>query len=615
MQQEKNPSARKKYTGLNRIFRSSSIQMLLDKVDDGTFRDFWQDWKWIFSFSKKYKKVIALYTLLGVGSTTLSLISSVVSKYMIDIVTGYKFDKLAYLAVVMVLSTAFSLIFSSVVNRFALKLSIYVNNDIQAEIFDKIIDADWICLREYANGDLLNRFNNDVSIVSKNAVKWLPDLVITVYNFIATLSVILYYDVTMAFIALISAPFLLFSSRYLIRKSRQYQEKVMCLNSEKMSFETETFYNVDTIKSFGITEYYSKELRKWQQRYKDYNLEYNMFSIKTNVALSVLNTAISFLSFGYCLFRLWTGSITYGTMTLFLGQRTKFSSSFDALLSIIPGMLNSSVSAHRIRELVELPREVHYPEEARQMERHSEDGFSIEMRNVDYAYDQDSRVLHKGNFYARPNEIVALVGGSGEGKTTMLRMFLGLIRPDKGKVVLTDSKKNELEMNADIRKFFSYVPQGNTIMSGTIAQNMRMVKEDATDEEIVEALKIACAWEFVSKLPDGINGKLGEKGKGVSEGQAQRIAIARAVLRNSPILLLDEATSALDVAAERSVLQNIIKQRPNKTCIVSTHRPSVLSMCSRVYQVTETAIVELDEIQREALNKEMEDFNASGNYE
>lgn len=609
MTDKKDSSEKVTYTGWNKLLRSTNLQMILNKMDDGTFRDLYQDWKWIFSFSKKYKKVIALYTVLGIGSTTLGLVSSVVSKYMIDIVTGYQFDKLGTLALTMILSTVLSIVFSSVVSRYSLKLSIYVNNDIQAEIFDKIIDADWIYLKEYANGDLLNRFNNDVNSVSKNAVKWLPDVIITLYNFTATFAVILYYDVTMALIALISAPFWLFSSRYLIRKSRKYQERVMRLNSEKMSFEAETFHHVDTIKSFGITDYYSRELKKWQNRYKDYNLDYNLFSIKTNIAMSVINTGIYFIAFGYCLFRLWTGSITYGTMMLFLGQRSKFSHSFDSLVSIIPSMLNSSVAAHRIRELVELPREVHMPKETKAMEKNLEDGFSVEMRNVSYSYDSDSKVLRKGNFYAGPNEIVALVGGSGEGKTTMLRMFLGLIRPDKGAVVLSDSKGQELEMNADIRKFFSYVPQGNTLMSGTIAQNMRMVREDATDEEIEEALKIACAWDFVSKLPKGIYGKVGEKGKGLSEGQAQRIAIARAVLRDSPILLLDEATSALDVVTERMVLRNIIKQRPNKTCIVSTHRPGVLSMCNRVYRVTERSVTELDDQQRAALNKEMEEYH------
>ena len=150
-------------------------------------------------------------------------------------------------------------------------------------------------------------------------------------------------------------------------------------------------------------------------------------------------------------------------------------------------------------------------------------------------------------------------------------------------------------MNADTRHLFAYVPQGNTILSGTIAENMRMVKEEATEEEIVEALKIACAWDFVEKMPDTINSSIGERGKGFSEGQAQRIAIARAVLRDAPILLLDEATSALDVATERKVLRNIIRQKPNKTCIVTTHRPSVLTMCQRVYRVMDTKVTEVPE--------------------
>jgi ABC-type bacteriocin/lantibiotic exporter with double-glycine peptidase domain len=139
------------------------------------------------------------------------------------------------------------------------------------------------------------------------------------------------------------------------------------------------------------------------------------------------------------------------------------------------------------------------------------------------------------------------------------------------------------------------VPQGNTLVSGTIADNMRMVKEDATDEEIIEALKVACAWDFIEKMPDQINAVVRERGRGLSEGQAQRVSIARAILRDAPILLLDEATSALDVATERNVLRSIIQQRPNKTCIVTTHRPSVLNMCRRVYRVMDTEVTELDE--------------------
>ena len=177
----------------------------------------------------------------------------------------------------------------------------------------------------------------------------------------------------------------------------------------------------------------------------------------------------------------------------------------------------------------------------------------------------------------------------------MIRLILGLIRPEEGKTYLKAADGSSVEMNADTRHLFAYVPQGNTILSGTIAENMRMVKENATDEEIIEALKISCAWEFVERMPEGIDSNIGEKGRGFSEGQAQRIAIARAVLRDAPILLLDEATSALDVTTERKVLRNIIKQKPNKTCIVTTHRPSVLNLCQRVYRVMETQVTELSE--------------------
>lgn len=177
----------------------------------------------------------------------------------------------------------------------------------------------------------------------------------------------------------------------------------------------------------------------------------------------------------------------------------------------------------------------------------------------------------------------------------MIRLMLGLIRPQNGNVSLCAPDGARVAMNAETRHLFAYVPQGNTIISGTIAENMRMVKEDATDQEIVDALKVACAWDFVEKLPETINSNVGERGRGLSEGQAQRIAIARAVLRDAPVLLLDEATSALDVTTERMVLKNIVRQHPNKTCIVTTHRPSVLNLCQRVYRVMETKVTELSE--------------------
>lgn len=593
------------YSGFNKILRSVFVQTLLNKLDDGTFSDFFEDWKWIFSYSRKYTKVIICYTIIGIISSTLGLVSSVASKYMIDIITGYQFEKLWLVAVIMVSSMVVSLLFTSLVNRYSTKLSIYVNNDMQADIFDRIIDADWLSISQFENGDILNRFNNDVNTVASNAVSWLPNLIIYVYSIAATLAVILYYDATMALIALLSAPILLLFGRYLMRKNSEYRRKVLEVNSKLMNYEVETFYNFDTIKSFGVMEHYSKGLRGWQERFKQTNLAYNLFTIKTNIGMSVLSAGVSFLAFGYCLFRLWTGDILYGTMTLFLEQRSKLSNQFSNLVRIIPGMLNSAVSARRIRELVELPREVHMPEQSERMRQAAQHGFTVQLEHVNFAYIQEHRVLTDSNFIASPGEIVALVGPSGEGKTTMLRMILGLLHPNQGTAQLVTQDGETVPIHADTRRYFSYVPQGNTLMSGTIADNLRVVKEDATEEEIKQALETACAWEFVQKMPDGIHSLLGTRGRGVSEGQAQRISIARAVLRDAPILLLDEATSALDVATERQVLRNIMHRHPNKTCIVTTHRPSVLNLCQRIYRVIDTKVTQLDE---QASNQMVQDF-------
>ena len=572
----------------------SSLRELNRRRKDGTFKEIIDDWKWIFSYSGRYKPAIVFYVLLGVFGTTFGLAASIASKYLIDIITGYRLEKLPLLIVIMVGSEVFSLLFESIVNRISAKLSININNDIQADIFDKIVDADWLSINKYSNGDILNRFNQDISTVSSNAINWLPTIIIALYKFVATFLVILHYNAVMALIALASAPILLLSSSFLIKKQRNYGKKVREMSSKLMTFEAETFYNFDTIKSFGISSLYSRKMREWQKKYKDISLDYNMFSIKTNVFLSVISMLVGFGMFGYCLFLLWGGSITFGTMTLFLQQGSGLSASFNNLMSIVPNFLSSSVSAHRIRELVELPKEKHI-EGSSALDELAADGFKVSMRNVDFAYVEGETVLHSSDFDAAPGEIVALIGASGEGKTTIIRLILGLVHPVDGSVTVTSSDGREVMMNADTRHLFAYVPQGNTILAGTIEENLRMAKEDASEAELIEALKLACAWEFVEKLPNGIRSNIGERGKGLSEGQAQRIAIARAILRDAPVLLLDEATSALDVATERRVLRNIITSKPNKTCIVTTHRPSVLNMCKRVYRVMDTRVTELSE--------------------
>ena len=586
---------KKEYTGMNRLFHSESLQTLIDKLHDGTFKEFLGDWKWIFGFSKRYRWIIVLYTVIGILGSTLSLGAAWLSRILINIIVGKEVDKIWLLLGAMVGMTIVSLAFSSINSRIFTRISIYVNNDIQAEIFDRIIDARWKELSKYPSGDILNRFNGDVGTIASNAINWIPNLIINLYTFAIVFFALFKTDPTMAWIAFLSAPFLLIMSRYILRKMRDYRKRVLELNSQMMGFEVETFYNFDMIKSFGVFGHYSRRLREWQKKYKEFNLDYNKFEIKSKILLTLVSTLVSLAAFGYCLWRLWTGQILYGDMTFFLQQRANLSGRFNNLVGTIPGMLNSAVSAHRVRELIELPSESHDEAAYEELKQYADQGLAVKLKHLTFGYhsDEGKQVYENAEFEANPGEIVAVIAGSGGGKTTLMKLLLGMLDADRGGVILSGGDGKEVPVNADLRKFFSYVPQGNTILSGTVAENMRMVKEDASDEEIVDALKSACAYEFVSELEGGINGKLGERGRGVSEGQAQRISIARAILRNSPILLLDEATSALDVETEEKVLKNIIQAHPNKVIVVSTHRPSALKLCNRIYRIAEGGMKEV----------------------
>lgn len=561
------------------------------KWKDGTFQEIFDDWKWILHYSVRYRWTIFFYTFLGMVSTSLGLLSSIAGKYLIDIVTGYQMNKAGMIFGVMAGSFAVSLILNGSISRILEKLNVNISNDIRADLFEQILDVSWLELSKYQNGDMLSRFNQDIETVGSNAVSWLPAVVIAFYHFLATFLVLFYYDKVMAGIALGSAPFVVLMSQFMMKKQRDCQKKVREMSSRMMTFEAETFYNMDMIKSLGISLHCSTCLKKLQEQYKKITLDYNLFSIKTKAVLSVVGMAIQFTAFGYCLFRLWTHAITYGTMTLFLQQRNSLSGAFQNLVSIIPSFLNSSVSAHRLRELTELPKEIHSMQNQKDLFL-TKGGLEVRLENVTFSYTKGKQVFRESDFCACPGEIVALVGTSGEGKTTLLRLILGLIEPDTGKAILKAQDKTEQKLNADTRVCFSYVPQGNTLLAGSIAENLSIAKEGASREEMKTALEMACAWEFVKKLPEGLETKLGERGKGLSEGQSQRIAIARALLRNAPVILLDEATSALDEETEKKLLKNILEKAPEKTCIVTTHRPGVLRLCRRVYRVEDGKIAE-----------------------
>lgn len=393
-----------------------------------------------------------------------------------------------------------------------------------------------------------------------------------------------------------------------MKNMRDYNKKMRKVSSEVMSFNEESFQNIQSIKSFDLIGLFSDKLKNVQENYRAVFLDYNKFSVYTSSLMSVMGFITSSSCLVWVAYKyLWKiGLDEMGSVTMLMMIANLLSGSFKSLAGLIPSAISATTCAGRIMEFFDLPKEENLDDEkVKLIDNNTKDkGLSIELDNVEFSYDDTKVVFKDANVKAAPGEIIALVGPSGEGKTTMVRLFLGLIKTKSGKAIIKDINGLSCNISAATRRFFAYVPQGNTIFSGTIADNMRMVKPDATDDEIVEALKAACAYDFVDRLPDGINSKVGERGGGFSEGQAQRLSIARALLRKSPILLLDEATSALDVFTEREVLRNIMNMGYARTCIVTTHRPSVLTMCDRVYKIDNGKVCDIDQVEVSRLIKD-----------
>ncbi len=579
--------------------RFGTIDSLKERKKNGTFREIFTDWKWIFSYTKRFKGSIILYTVLGLLSSTLGLVSSIAGKFLVDVVIGHKVDQLWLAAVVIAGSALLTLAVGNFSGHIKQRLDVDMTHAIRSDVFDSIMEADWESLNSFSNGDVLHRFHGDISTISSNAVDWLPSMIITAYSFIATFVVIWHYSPVMSLIALSSAPVLMLMSRYLVEKQKNHRKEMAQMTSSMYAFETEALYNLDTVKSFGIKGMFKAQLKDLQAQYRHITMAWHMFQIKTNVFMTIVSLLVEYAAYGYALFLLWGGQITYGTMTLFLQQRSNLSGNFHSLVGTVPGFINGSVAAHRLQELLKLPREKHGEQDI--PEEYFQGKLTVKMNLVDFAYNNGEKVIERSDFIAEPGKITALVGPSGEGKTTVLRLLLGIVQPEEGSCTFVTENGDALNLNADSRVLISYVPQGNSLMSGTIAQNMRLARKEATDEEIIAALKMACAWEFVEKLEKGIYSEIQEKGKGLSEGQAQRIAIARALLRDAPVMLMDEATSALDVETERNVLKNILQKSPEKTFIITTHRPTVLSMCDKVYRVVDRKITELGQEEVETI--------------
>ena len=544
---------------------------------------------WLFSLSRCYKKEIFAVTVLSVIGTVFSLTTSLCLKYVIDIVTGTLNQSILLVVLAAVAMLLGSIFLSAITSRITTKVNVKIQNELQLQVYGTIFNAQWESLREYRKGDLINRINSDASLIASGAVSWWPTVITFAAKFIYTFVLIVMNDPIMAAIALMSTPVSALLSRFMIRKMHNHSLKVKELSADIMSYQEDSFQNLQYIKSFGISDVINKRLIKKQQEYKEESLNYNKVTVLMNIIMGLVGITVTFVSYAWGIYRLWEGFITYGTMVMFLQLTLTLSNSFNSILSVIPTTINLGTSAARIISLENLPEEKSTPtaEEKKFINSNFKNGVSINCSSLSFSYSDkpSKRVLKNAGFSAGIGETIAIIGGSGIGKTTFFRLLLGLLEPTEGEITFKGNNNETIKAGPSTRELIAYVPQGNTIISGTVAENLRLIKKDATDEEIITALKLSCAYDFVSKLPQGINSQIGESGNGFSEGQIQRISIARALIKDAPVLLFDEVTSALDEETEGRLLHNIQTHFKNKTIIFVTHKLNALDISDKVYKI------------------------------
>lgn len=546
------------------------------------------EWKWIFKYVKLYRLNILLYIILGLTATLMALGTSVATKNLIDTVVSHDSGKIGRNAGIVISLAVFQFVFQSLASWVTALVNTKTSNEIRQEIFSNVMTSDWEAISSFHSGDLINRLEGDVATVSNGIVSFIPNVVTRSAQFFGAFAIVLYYDKTMAVLALMSAPFLFLSSRFLIKTMRKYNEKSREMNGRILSYSEESMQNIQIIKAFDLTKQYIENFRKVLEEYRLVRLSYEKFSVVLSLCLSVLGLIVSYSCYGWGVYRLWTGAITYGTMTMFLQLSGTLSSSFGSLTALVPSAVSIATAAGRIMQITGYEKETDAEcEKALSIKKSSaQTGVSVVFEDVEFTFhDAEEPTLRDISFSVCPGETIALVGPSGEGKTTVLKLVLGLLRQQKGRAYIS-SQSGEIDISDSTRRFCSYVPQTMNTFTGTIAENLRMVKCDATDEELKSVLETADLWDYVSKMPDGLETVIGERGANLSQGQAQRISIARALLCDAPILLMDEATSALDIETEKKVLENIMVSDPRRVCIITTHRESMLRYCDRIYKVT-----------------------------
>lgn len=539
--------------------------------------------KWLVQYAKPYMGRITVMMMFNLLYTAVGLVMVTLTKHIIDEATeGNPIITLIVCYLILTIGLQLVSVFGTLMNTM---LTEKFSFGIRKQIYEKIIHSHWMDVKKYHTGDLMTRLTSDAGNVADGIIGTIPSIIQLIVELLLVFITLFSYSPLLACFALLVAPVAAVSSWWFGRKLKRLQVKVQESEAAYRSFLQESLANLLIVKAFANEEYSTQRLTQLREERFGWVYRRTKMGLISSTAMSMSFQVGYIVAFAYGAIQISRKAITYGTMSVFLTLVNRVQAPVMGLAQQIPRVVSILASAGRIMELQELP-----------LEEKEEEPLAVVQAGVDvsgltFGYTQDN-VLENVSLHIAPGEFVAVIGESGIGKTTLIRIIMSFMSNIQGSVTFYNEKGETQKANAATRNFIAYVPQGNTLFSGTVRENIRMGNLNATEEEMNEALKLAAAYDFVQELPKGIDTVIGERGHGLSEGQAQRIAIARAFVKKAPFLILDEATSALDEATEQEVIRGLQRLTPRPTCLVITHRKSILQYCDREIKIENKTIVE-----------------------
>ena len=529
--------------------------------------------KWLWRAWRGNQLQAILNAAIGLLSVVVSLAQVWAVQHAIDVASGHAEGSIYWSVGVMALLVlcGFALRICSIWVRNI--LGIKAQNRMQQRMLDRILRSEWTGKESHHSGDVLNRLEQDVGTVVSFLTETIPNTISVVAMFVGAFLYLFSMDKVLAFVIVGIIPVFVLLSKLYIGQMRRLTRQVRDSDSKVQSVLQETIQHRMLIKTLESDSVMVDRLESTQSELRHRVVKRTAFSVVSNFILNAGFSVGYLIAFLWAALRMADQTLTFGGMTAFLQLVNRIQGPARDLTRLAPVFVGVFTAAERLMELEENPLE----EQGDPIHLMAPCGVRLE--HITYAYDDgDSNVIEQLDFDFYPGSCTAVLGETGAGKTTLIRLILALLHPNEGKVILYNQQEQK-ELSPLMRCNFVYVPQGNTLMSGTIRDNLRLGKLNATEEEIKAALEMSCA-SFVMELPDGLDTVCTEAGGGLSEGQAQRISIARALLRNRPIMLFDEATSALDPETERQLLHNILSHH-DKTVIFITHRPAVVDYCDQ----------------------------------